>query len=245
MIQQSQTLLDHAIGKGQKALSEYEAKKFLAGFGIPVLDNVLCKTAEAASAAAARIGFPVVVKACSPDLLHKSEKQAVHLDLFTAGQVEAACRQLEEAGHTIIDGYLVERMLAGRRELVAGMVRDPQFGPCVMLGVGGVFTEVLDDSVFRVAPFDARDVQEMVSELRSAPLLDAFRGEAAVDGRQLCATLLALGEIGITCPRVAEIDINPLIVHSDGSITAADALVVLEKEPAALSSLSFALRLNP
>jgi succinyl-CoA synthetase beta subunit len=223
----SSDIIGPAIRIGQKALSEYDAKRFLSGHGIPVAEMRLCRTPEKAAESAAAIGWPVVVKACSPDLLHKSEHGAVHLNLASGEAVKQACRQLAAGGHTDIDGYLVEAMLCGRRELVAGMTRDPQFGPCVMLGAGGVFTEVLDDTVFRVAPFERSEALEMITELRSGKMLGDFRGEAAVDRHMLAGILLALGEIGTTCDNVAEIDINPLIVHPDGNLTAADALVVL------------------
>jgi len=227
MNQQSRDILDHAMQRGQAALSEYDAKRFLSGYGLPVPPVHLCRTPEEAAAAADHIGFPVVAKACSPHLLHKSEHNAVHLGLASGEQVQRACRQMADEGHTDIDGYLVEAMVTGRRELVAGMTRDPQFGPCVMLGAGGVFTEVLADTVFRVAPFDRAEALEMSTELRSAGMLDAFRGDAAVDREALAAILLAVGEIGATCDAVAEIDINPLIIQPDGSLTAADALIVL------------------
>jgi acetyl-CoA synthetase (ADP-forming) len=128
------------------------------------------------------------------------------------------------------EALLVQEMVRGARELVCGMTRDPQLGPCVMFGLGGVFTEVLDDVAFRIAPLTSWDAQEMIGEIRARKILDPFRGEAAVDRDILCGILVSLGRIGLEYEAVAAIDINPLKVRPDGRPVAVDALVVLRKE---------------
>ncbi|HPE46270.1 MAG TPA: acetate--CoA ligase family protein, partial [Deltaproteobacteria bacterium] len=133
---------------------------------------------------------------------------------------------LEERGKGQLDGILVQQMVKGERELVAGLIRDPQFGPCVMFGLGGIFTEVLKDVTFRVAPLEMRDAYEMMDEIKAKKLLDEFRGKPAVNREVLAKALLNLGRIGLEVDEVAEIDINPMIIHEDMPV-AVDALVVL------------------
>jgi hypothetical protein len=118
-------------------------------------------------------------------------------------------------------------MVSGQRELVMGMSRDPQFGPCVMLGIGGIMTEIINDTVFRVAPFDHREALDMIEELRLNKMLGDFRGQAPADVETLSNSLMAIGKIGIEINEISEIDVNPLIVDRQGRITAVDALIVL------------------
>ena len=122
-------------------------------------------------------------------------------------------------------------MISGERELVCGFTRDEQFGPCVMFGFGGIFTELINDAVFRIAPLTAGDALEMVRELRTQKLTDSFRGQAAVDMDALSKVLVALGEIALQFEKVLQIDINPLKIRPDGKLVAVDALVVLQEQP--------------
>ncbi len=128
------------------------------------------------------------------------------------------------------EALLVQEMVKGTRELVCGMTRNPQLGPCVMFGLGGIFTEVLDDVAFRIAPLTPGDAREMIGEIRARKILDPFRGEAAIDQEILARVLVSLGRIGLEYENVAAIDINPLKVRTDGKPVAVDALVVLRKE---------------
>jgi len=220
-------IIEDALANGRPTLSEFESKKVLAEFGIPVTAETLTKTARQARAAADQIGYPVALKACSPKLLHKTESGGVALNI--AGQTD-----LLQTFETLMaidptpDGILVQSMVAGKRELVVGFERDPQFGPCVMLGLGGVFTEVLADTAFRAAPFDRVEALDMVAELRSARIFDEFRGEPPVDLESLADSLLAVGEIAARFPQIIELDINPLLVNPEGRCVAVDALVVLD-----------------
>jgi len=218
--------IEQAQAEGRKTLSEHEAKQFLAAHGIPVCREVLARTEEDAVRAAAEMGFPVVMKACGAELTHKTEENLVRLGVRSEGEVREAYRELSGRPVRGIEGILVQEMVRGHRELVIGLIRDPQFGPCVMFGFGGIFTEVLNDVSFRVAPLEAYDAMEMMEEIRAKKILDPFRGEPAVDREPLVQALIALGRIGLDNPSIQEVDINPLKIR-DGKPVAVDALVVL------------------
>ena len=126
------------------------------------------------------------------------------------------------------DALLVQEMVKGGRELVCGLTREPHFGPCVMFGIGGILTEVLQDAAFRLAPLTSWDALEMMKEIRGKKILESFRGEAAVDLKVLAQILIAVGEMGVKYETVAEVDINPLKIRPDGTPVAVDALVVLK-----------------
>ena len=218
-------LIETAVARGQTALGEYESKQFLASFGIPVTREIIARDAQAAARAAVEMGFPIVLKATGATLFHKTEVEGVSLNLRTEGDVEREGARL--LGIPGCDGLLVQEMVKGGRELVCGLTRDPHFGPCVMFGIGGILTEVLKDTSFRLAPLSSWDARAMLTEIRAKKILEPFRGEAAADLGVLCQTLVALGKIGVKYDAVAEIDINPLKVRPDGSPVAVDALVVL------------------
>jgi succinyl-CoA synthetase beta subunit len=219
------TLLNEALAKGQAALTEYAAKQFLAGHGIPVSREVLVPHVDAAVEAATSVGYPVVVKASGARLLHKTEVGGVALHLRTAEDVRQAGRRL--AALPGCDGLLVAEMVSGDREFACGLTRDPQFGPCVMFGLGGVLTEALADAVFRVAPLTRFDALEMLQEIRAVKLLGTFRGQAPADLDALTGFLIALGEIGLRYPAIREIDLNPVKIRPDGAPVVVDALIAL------------------
>jgi len=178
---QVERILQAALSQGRPALSEYEAKQVLAAYGVPVTREYLAKTPDEAVAAAGKLGYPVVLKACSAQLMHKSDTGLVALGLADEAAVRSAFDRISSRLTGEVDGMLVSEMVSGKRELVVGMNRDPQFGPCVMLGLGGVMTEIFRDAVFRMAPVDEIEVKEMAAGLKSAKMLDAFRGEAPAD----------------------------------------------------------------
>jgi acetyl-CoA synthetase (ADP-forming) len=218
-------LIDHALAANRPALSEYDAKRFLSGFGIPICREALVADPGAAVAEAVRIGFPVVVKASGATLIHKTEAGGVALNLRSEREVrEEGQRLLQIPG---CDGLLVQEMVWGDRELVCGLMRDAQLGPCVMFGLGGIFTETLDDAVFRVAPLTPTDALEMMTEIRSVKILGAFRGQPPVKLEALSRLLVTLGEIGLRHDAVQAIDINPVKIRADGAPVAVDALISL------------------
>jgi len=218
-------IIKEALARGQSALSEYDAKRFLACFGIPANREAVAHSADSAAAAAAKIGFPVVLKACGAKLFHKTEVGGVVLNPKTVEEVhEASGRLLKIDG---CEALLVQEMVSGDRELVCGLTRDDQFGPCVMFGFGGIFAELINDAVFRMAPLTPGDARAMVKELRTQKLTDSFRGQAAADVEVLSKILVGLGEIALQYEQVLQIDINPLKIQPDGKLVAVDALVVL------------------
>ena len=221
-------LIEEALREGRKALSEYQSKELLASYGIPVVKERLVGTPEEAIEAARGIGFPVVLTGCSPQISHKTELKLIKLNLKDEKGVIEAFSEIRKNAKVPLDGVLVREMVDGQRELIIGMTRDPQFGPCVMFGLGGIFTEVLKDVSFRVAPLSRTDAMETIKEIKGYPILGAFRGQRPVDMDVLCDALIAVGRIGLDFEQIKEIDVNPLIVKEDKPI-AVDALVVLEE----------------
>ncbi len=220
-------LIKEALARGQSALSEYDSMRFLSSFGIPVIREAMASDAESAAAAAEKIGFPVVLKASGGrNLFHKTEIGGVVLNIRSEEEVKEESRRLLKIQGC--EALLVQEMVRGDRELVCGLTRDAQFGPCVMFGLGGILTELLGDVVFRIAPLTPRDAQEMMEEIRARKIMEAFRGEPAVDTDVVVQILMALGEIGLQYEGVHEIDINPLKIQSDGKPVSVDALVVLK-----------------
>jgi acyl-CoA synthetase (NDP forming) len=210
-------------------LSESASKALLATCGLVVADERVVHDVTQAVAAAAEIGYPVVAKLVGDRIAHKTERGLVRLGLRDADAVADAARALRDAA-TAADGdvgVLVAPMVRGNRELIAGLHRDPQFGPTVMLGVGGVLAEAIADVAFRPAPLDAVTAEEMIDSLAAQKLLGAFRGEAAVSRPHLVALLVGLGRLAVDRPDVASVDVNPLIVTDDGTPVAVDALVEL------------------
>jgi acetyl-CoA synthetase (ADP-forming) len=219
--------ITQALKAGQRTLSEYQSKQVLSAYGIPVTRESLAQDKDAAIDFAKKTGFPVVLKACSPELTHKTEKQLIALKLRDEKEVgEAYDDIIKRAGDEKLDGILVQEMVSGSRELVVGLIRDEQFGPCAMLGLGGIFVEVLKQVTFRIAPLEERDALEMMDELPGNKIFDAFRGEPPVDRNALAQILIAVGNIGMEHDAIKEIDINPLII-ADAKPIAVDALVVL------------------
>ena len=212
-------------------LSESASKALLRGYGVPIADEREVGDADAAARAAERIGLPVVAKLCGDSIAHKTERGLVRLNLNTIEAVRTATDELLAAARAD-DGpvsVLVAPMVQGRRELITGVVRDQQFGASVMLGVGGVLAEALADVVFRPAPLDRVTAAEMISDLTTQKLLGDFRGEKAVDRERLIDVLVGLGRLADERPEVASVDVNPLIIRSDGLPVAVDALVELSE----------------
>ncbi|OPY92367.1 MAG: Succinyl-CoA ligase (ADP-forming) subunit beta [Syntrophaceae bacterium PtaU1.Bin231] len=219
-------IIADAVRRGEKTLSEFDSKKVLEAYSIPVTREFIAKSLSEAKRFAREIGYPVVLKGSSGTLTHKTEQNMVALDIRDEKTLEEAYVSMEERGKGRIDGILVQQMIRGKREFVAGLIRDPQLGPCVMFGLGGIFTEALGDVAFRTAPLEIEDALEMMAEIRAWKLLEPFRGEPAVNRDRLAEILRNLGRIGLEIPEIAEIDINPLIIDGDLPV-AVDALVVL------------------
>jgi acyl-CoA synthetase (NDP forming) len=222
-----------------RTLSEHASAALVGAYGVPTARSALADDTAAAVHAAGDIGFPVVVKLCGDAIAHKTERNLVRLGLATDEAVRAAADGLlalarEDDGEVKL---LVAEMVAGNRELIAGLVRDPQFGPCVLLGLGGILTEALGDAVFATAPLTHTDAERMIDGLAASHLLTRpFRGEPAADRKALCELLVGLGRLGVERADIASVDLNPVILRGDQPV-AVDALVeVSEGVPAAPAS---------
>ncbi|EFK96895.1 CoA-binding domain protein [sediment metagenome] len=212
------------------ALTENESKILLKAYGIPVTEEIIATDLEEAVNAAIGIGFPVVVKGLGAAILHKTEMGLVHLNLNDPETVKKAVTAIKKDAGDKLEGFLVQPQVKGKREFVAGMIRDPQFGPVIMFGLGGIFTEAFSDTAFRMAPLTETDAADMIDEIRAKKLLGQFRGEEAVNRRQIADALIGLSRLSLEQPRISEIDINPLIAMPDGDICAVDALIITGAE---------------
>jgi acetate---CoA ligase (ADP-forming) subunit beta len=211
-----------------RTLSEPESKRVLAAAGVPVLDERVVDTPGEAAVAARELApdAAVVVKLCGDGVAHKTERGLVRLGLHGDNDVRAAAQQLLDAaipedGEV---GILVAPMVRGSRELIAGLHRDAQFGPCVMLGIGGVLTEALADVAFRLVPVERVDAEELLDDLETQALLGPVRGEPPVDRTVVADLVLALSRLAEADPAIVSVDVNPLVVV-DGRPVAVDALV--------------------
>jgi len=215
-----------ALAAGQKALDEHQAKQLLATYGVPVTREGLATTEDEALDAARRIGFPVAVKACLWEIMHKSGKGLITLNIQTEAALRKTFHAVRKAAGQPVP-ILIQEMVSGSREFVAGMTRFPGFGPCVLFGLGGVFTEALRDTAFRSAPLSLTEAEEMLLAIRAKELLGAYRGLAAVDVPALAGILQAIGFVALLHPEIAEIDLNPVIISGSRPIVA-DALFILK-----------------
>ncbi|MGA1439212.1 MAG: acetate--CoA ligase family protein [Ilumatobacteraceae bacterium] len=222
-----------------QTLSESSSKALLSSYGLVYPAEHVVGDVVSAVDAAEQVGYPVVAKLVGDRIAHKSERGLVKLGLGDGPSVERAVRELlaavrDDDGDV---GVLIAPMISGHRELIVGMIRDPQFGATVMLGVGGVLAEALADVVFRPAPLDRASAEDMIDDLATRRLLGEFRGEAAVSRPHLADLLVGLGRLALDRPDVASVDVNPLIVTAQGVPVAVDALVELGDPTGPLSAL--------
>lgn len=222
-------IIRQALKRGAKALSEHDSKRVLAAQGIPVTPEKVVMTQNEAIAAASEIGYPVVLKGSGEALSHKSELGLIDIDLRNETDVRHSFGKLMSNPDIPVKEVLVQKMVKGDRELVVGLSRDLLFGPCVMFGLGGIFTEVLQDVAFRIAPLSRGDALDMMEDIRGKKILDATRGKPPIDREKLADILVAVGNIGLDCKQIKEIDINPIKIM-DGKPIAVDALVILDDE---------------
>ena len=229
-------IIQQARARNRLLLTEIEAKALLSTTGVAVAQARLAQTREEALDLARATGFPVVLKICSPDIVHKSDVGGVRLNLAS---VEAVSRAFDEIVGTvtraqptaILDGVSVQPMVRPGIEVIVGLTTDPQFGPAVMFGLGGMYVEVLKDVAFRLAPLSQWDAQAMIHELKSLPLLTGYRGQPAVDLAALERTLLQVSALAEAYPEIKELDLNPVFAYPNGCL-AVDARVVLHAEGA-------------
>jgi acetyl coenzyme A synthetase (ADP forming)-like protein len=214
-------VLDKVHSEGRATAGDSEAKDVLAAYGVPLPKSVLAKNSDEAVAAAETIGYPVVMKIASPDILHKTDIGGVKLNLASASDVRDAFdlimyRTTRHMPDATIWGCQVQQMVKGGKETIIGMNRDPQFGPLLMFGLGGVYVEALKDVTFRVAPIDRREAREMLSEIRAYNLLRGVRGEKPSDLEAIADTMVRISQLVMDFPQIVELDINPLLVFPAG-----------------------------
>ncbi|MGM0652526.1 MAG: acetate--CoA ligase family protein [Bacillota bacterium] len=225
--EQAAQIITGAREKGWNNLDEYNSKLVLRAYGIPVNTEMLANSALEAVQAADRIGYPVVLKGCSPHLVHKTGQGLIQLNLNSKKEVrDAYDAVLASAGQDM--PVLVSKMIKGDREVMAGMIRRQGFGSCVLFGLGGIFTEALKDNTFRLAPLCDTDASEMIDTLRSSALLGAYRGLQPVNRSALSKLLQTVGNIGLLHPEISEIDLNPIIISGSEPVIV-DALIVMQR----------------
>lgn len=217
--------------KRRTLLTEVEAKDLLHEAGVPVVRASLAKTMKAAVEAADAAGYPVVMKIVSGEIAHKSDVGGVMLGLKDAKAVRRAFKEMmarvkEAAPKAKLDGVAIMPMAKPGTEVIVGATTDPQFGPVLMFGLGGVFVEVLKDVAFRIVPLEPRDASQMVREIRGLPILQGVRGQAGADLGALERLLLQVSQFMAGHPEVAELDLNPVLAYPDGAV-AVDARIVL------------------
>ncbi|MCL4393589.1 MAG: acetate--CoA ligase family protein, partial [Chloroflexi bacterium] len=223
--------IDRVRADRRTTLVETEARAIARAVGLPLPGTEMAKNAGEAIEIARRIGYPVVMKIASPDILHKSDIGGVKVGIENDGDARDAFdlityRAQRSMPDAQIWGVTVQQMVPAGREVIVGMSRDPQFGPLVAFGLGGIYVEVLRDVTFRIAPITARDADEMMSEIRGAALLRGVRGEAPSDLSAVRDALLRVSALAAEFPEIVELDINPLVVHTLGAV-AIDVRVVV------------------
>jgi acetyltransferase len=214
-------------------MGEPKAKEILRAYAFNVPDGGVCTTADEAIAIAEQVGFPAVMKILSPDVVHKSDIGGVRLGLASGAEVRDAfdlmmLRVKQRLPDARIEGVYVEKMSSPGREVIIGMTRDPQFGPMLMFGLGGIFVEVMKDVAFHLAPITADEAMQMLMGTRSYMLLKGVRGRSGVDLTAVAEALQRISQLATDFPEIAELDINPLIVGAIGSDpVVADARITL------------------
>jgi len=226
-------IITQAKNEGRVALTEVEAKELLAKAGINVAPTKLATSKQEATAVAKTLGFPVVLKIVSPDVLHKSDAGGVKLNLNSEAEVGNAYDAImtsikAKLPSAKILGIAVQKMARPGTEVIIGMSKDPQFGPVLMFGLGGIFVEIMKDVSFRIVPLTKRDADEMIHEIKGFPVLTGYRGQEVASLAHLQDMLLKVSEFAEKNPEVKEIDLNPVLAYKDGAI-AVDARVILEK----------------
>jgi acyl-CoA synthetase (NDP forming) len=226
-------IFDGVREEGRDFLLEPEAKTVCMEYDIPVTAFRVAKTEEAALKFADEIGYPVVLKIVSPDILHKSDVGGVIINLRSTDEVKDAYRKIitnvkKHKADADIVGIFVQEMAPKSTEVIIGATKDPQFGPALMFGLGGVFVEVLEDVTFRIAPITERDAREMITEVKAYPLLTGYRGQPPADIDTIISILLNTSKLVMDHQEIKELDLNPIIVYEKGAKTV-DARIILEQ----------------
>jgi acetyl-CoA synthetase (ADP-forming) len=231
-LKQTSKIIEQAKKEGRKALLEPEAKLICVEYGIPVTEFKVAANEKEAVKFADEIGYPVVLKVVSPEIVHKSDAGGVMINLQNPSDVSDAYRKILENAkkynaNARIVGVLVQEMAPQSTETIVGAIKDPQFGQTIMFGLGGVFVELLKDVNFRIAPITADDAKEMITQLKAYPLLKGFRNSPPADIDALVGILLSTSRLVMENPEIKELDLNPVLAYQKGAKTV-DARIILE-----------------
>jgi len=226
------SIFDQVKKEGRSVLTEFESKRILKQAGIPVVETKLAKTQKEAVSMSQNMGFPVALKIASPEVIHKSDSGGVRLALNHAAAVRTAYSEtLENVRQQYpganLHGVSVQKMARPGTEVIVGTSKDPQFGPVIMFGLGGIFVEVFKDVSFRIIPVDQRDAQQMIKEIKGYPLLQGARGKEAASIPALVEIILKISSLIEENPQIKELELNPIFAYRDGAL-AVDARIILE-----------------
>lgn len=228
-------VFEAALSKNRHILG-LEAFDILKAYGIPVVKTAFAKTAEEAIIAAEEIGYPLVMKVVSPQISHKSDIGGIKLSLQNAAEVKAAYQDImnsipKKLSDASLEGVQLQPMLSGGREVILGMVHDPTFGPMLMFGLGGIYVEILKDIRFAIAPVDEREAREMITGIKTYPLLAGVRGKKPSDIDALVETVLKVSRLVCDFPEIEEFEINPMMVFEKGKgALAVDLRLILKSD---------------
>jgi len=227
-------IFDRVKKEGRSTLTEFESKRILKQAGIPVVETRLAKTPKEAVSLSQKMGFPVALKITSPDVIHKSDSGGVKLSLNNATQVKKAYDEIlkkvrKQYPDAVVHGVTVQKMIRPGTEVIVGTTQDPQFGPVIMFGLGGIFVEVLKDVSFRIVPINQIDAQEMIQETKGYPLLQGYRGKEPANIPVLVEMILKVSKFVEENPQIKELELNPIFAYSDGAV-AVDARIILEED---------------
>lgn len=222
-------IISEAVEQGREALTEYEAKEFLMEIGLPVTKQILTTSEDEAIAAANELGFPVVMKIMAEDIVHKSDVGGVKVGIKDEDAVPDSFKELmsipSDAEKKVSVQEMAEKPIS---ELIIGTLQDPQFGPAIMFGIGGVLVEVMKDVSFRISPITEFDANEMIHEIKGFKLLDGYRGAPKADLESLIALLKDISEVSMQYPEIDQMDLNPVFIYKNG-VKIVDARIILKK----------------
>jgi acetyl-CoA synthetase (ADP-forming) len=226
------SIIDKAKKEGRAILTEFESKKILKQVGIPVVEARLAKNQKDAASLSQKVGFPVVLKIISPEVIHKTDSGGVRLGLKSVSEVRKAYNEILESVRkqypsAVIHGVSIQKMARPGTEVIIGTSKDPQFGPVIMFGLGGIFVEMLKDVSFRIIPVARRDAQEMIQEIKGYPLLQGYRGKEPASIPVLVDMILKISDLISKNPQIKELELNPVFAYKDRAV-AVDARIILE-----------------
>ncbi len=226
------SIFDQVKKEGRFILTEFESKKILKQAGISVVETKLAKTQKEAISLSQKMGFPVALKITSPDVIHKSDSGGVKLSINSVAEVKKAYDEIlkkvrKQYPDAIIHGVSVQKMALPGTEVIVGTSKDPQFGPVIMFGLGGIFVELLKDVSFRVIPVEQRDAQEMIKEIKGYPLLQGYRGKEPANISALVEIILKISKLIEENPQIKELELNPILAYKNKAV-AVDARIILE-----------------